>query len=277
MANTTQPRQRSLRQSLTAILGILVIAALTPLATAQAVPVKAETGALAFPFEMSQVQLTSSRWMDNQNRTITYLKFLDINRMLYVFRNTHKVSTAGASTNSGWDAPDFPFRSHMQGHLLSAWAQCYASTQDATCKEKATSFVAALRLCQQNNAAAGFTTGYLAGFPESEFDKLEQGKLTSGNVPYYAVHKTMAGLLDVWRLIGDATAQTTLLAMADWADTRTAKLSTATMQQVLGTEQGGMVAVLTDLYFQVGVGGKSFSYPPYSDLCQPISPKTLRR
>jgi len=219
---------------------------------AQSPPVKSETGALAFPFELNQVQLTSSRFMDNQNRTINYLKFIDNNRMLYVFRSTHKLSTNGAQSNGGWDAPNFPFRSHVQGHILTAWAQCYASTKDSTCRDKAISFVAELLKCQNNNAAAGFTAGYLSGFPESEFVNLEAGKLTGGNVPYYAVHKTMAGLLDVWRLIGDDNAKTVLLAMAGWVDTRTGKLSKQTMQNVLGTEHGGMAEVLTDLYFQTG-------------------------
>ncbi|KAF1957040.1 DUF1680-domain-containing protein [Byssothecium circinans] len=222
------------------------------LVTAQVAPVVSPIGVSAYPFDINQVSLTSSRFMDNQNRTLSYLKFVDTNRLLYVFRANHKLSTNGASANGGWDAPDFPFRSHMQGHFLTAWAQCYAQLGDTECKNRATSFVAELLKCQNNNAAAGFNTGYLSGFPESEFTKLEGGTLTNGNVPYYAIHKTLAGLLDVYRWIGDQNAKTVLLAFAGWVDTRTSKFSYDQMQTILRTEFGGMNEVLADIYHQTG-------------------------
>ncbi|KAG7291362.1 hypothetical protein NEMBOFW57_001377 [Staphylotrichum longicolle] len=231
---------------------VTLVLAWSPLTATQASPAApTQNGALAYPFDLSQVQLTSSRWMDNQNRTIAYLKFIDLNRMLYVFRQTHKLSTQGASKNGGWDAPDFPFRGHFQGHLLSAWAQCWQTTRDPDCKQRAQAFVAELAKCQANNAAAGWSKGYLNGFSENDFTLLEQGNLKSG-VPYYVIHKTMAGLLDVWQVFGDNTAKNVLLELGNWVDTRTAKLSTDRMQSLLGTEHGGMVAVLTDMYFQTG-------------------------
>jgi DUF1680 family protein len=190
--------------------------------------------------------------MANQNRTVNYLKFVDTNRLLYNFRLNHKLSTNGATPNKGWDAPDFPFRTHMQGHFLTAWVQCYAQLGDTNCRDRATSFVAELLKCQKNNAAAGFSTGYLSGFPESEFTKLEGGTLSNGNVPYYAIHKTLAGLLDVYRWTGDANAKTVLLALAGWVDTRTSKLSYDQMQKVMKTEFGGMNEVLADIYHQTG-------------------------
>lgn len=234
-------------QLLSAIFGLFVAA--TPV-VAQVAPVITEQGVSAHAFDLNQVSLTASRFMDNQNRTLNYLKFVDNNRLLYVFRNNHKVSTNGASKNGGWDAPDFPFRSHMQGHFLSAWAQCWAQLGDTTCRDKATSFVAELLKCQQNNGAAGFSAGYLSGFPESDVQKVENGQ--SSTVVYYAIHKTLAGLLDVYRWTGDANAKTVLLSLAGWVDTRTAKFSRDQMQKILGTEFGGMNAVLADLYHQTG-------------------------
>lgn len=140
----------------------------------------------------------------------------------------------------------------MQGHILTAWAQCWATLKDTTCRDRATAFVAELRKCQQNNGAAGYSTGYLSGFPENDFNNLEAGKLSNSNVPYYVIHKTLAGLLDVWRTVGDSTAKITTLALADWVDTRTAKLSTSNMQSVLGTEYGGMNDVLAQIYLMTG-------------------------
>ena len=221
-------------------------------AGAAAAPVRSEAGVSAFPFELGQVRLTASRWLDNQNRTQNYLRFVDVNRLLYNFRANHRLSTNGAATNGGWDAPSFPFRSHVQGHFLTAWAQLWAVAGDTACRDKAVSMVAELAKCQANNGAAGFTAGYLSGFPEADFDNLEAGRLSNGNVPYYCVHKTMAGLLDVWRYLDSTQARDVLLNLAAWVDRRTGRLSYSQQQSVLNTEFGGMNAVLTDLYQYTG-------------------------
>ncbi|GAA3828866.1 glycoside hydrolase family 127 protein [Sphaerisporangium flaviroseum] len=213
---------------------------------------RSEIGVSAYEFDLGQVRLTSGRWLDNQNRTLNYLRFVDVDRLLYVFRANHRLSTNGATANGGWDAPSFPFRSHMQGHFLTAWAQAYAVLGDTTCRDKANQMVAELARCQANNGAAGFTTGYLSGFPESDITAVENRTLSNGNVPYYCIHKTLAGLLDVWRHIGNTQARTVLLALAGWVDTRTGRLSSSQMQAMLGTEFGGMNAVLTDLYQMTG-------------------------
>ncbi|KAF9761053.1 hypothetical protein IL306_003994 [Fusarium sp. DS 682] len=204
---------------------------------------------VADAFDLTQVSLTDSRWMDNQNRTLSYLLSVDPERLLYVFRKNHGVDTKGAQANGGWDAPDFPFRSHMQGHFLSAWSQCYASAGVKECGSRATYFVQELAKCQANNAKVGFNKGYLSGFPESDITKVEDRTLNNGNVPYYAIHKTLAGLLDVYRQLGDQTAKDTMLSLASWVDTRTSKLSYNQMQSMLGTEFGGMNEVLADIAY----------------------------
>ncbi|MEO3820248.1 beta-L-arabinofuranosidase domain-containing protein [Plantactinospora sp. B24E8] len=215
-------------------------------------PARPDIGVAAYPFDLGQVRLTNSRWLDNQNRTLNYLRFVDVERLLYNFRANHRLSTNGAAATGGWDAPNFPFRTHMQGHFLTAWAQMWAVLGDTTCRDKANRMVAELARCQANNSAAGFNTGYLSGFPESDFSSLEARTLSNGNVPYYCIHKTLAGLLDVWRYLGNEQARDVLLALAGWVDWRTGRLTSAQMQAMLGTEFGGMSAVLTDLYQQTG-------------------------
>ncbi|MCH7231093.1 glycoside hydrolase family 127 protein [Glycomyces sp. L485] len=237
--------------------GAAAIASAVPIAggsaaSAALAPARPDFGVAAHPFELGEVRLTSGRWMDNQERTLNYLRFVDVDRLLYNFRATHGLSTGGANSNGGWDAPNFPFRSHFQGHFLTAWAQAWAVLGDTTCRDKANQMVDELAACQANNAAAGFNTGYLSGFPESEFTSLESGSLSNGNVPYYCLHKTLAGLLDAWRYIGNTQARDVLLAFAGWVDWRTGRLSESQMQSVLATEFGGMNAVLADLYQQTG-------------------------
>ncbi|MFY1690485.1 beta-L-arabinofuranosidase domain-containing protein [Plantactinospora sp. WMMB782] len=246
-------RRRLLQAAGAATVATAVGPGIAQLAAAAAVPpARPDIGVSAYPFELGQVRLTSSRWLDNQNRTMNYLRFVDVNRMLYNFRANHRLSTNGAATNGGWDAPNFPFRTHMQGHFLTAWAQGWAVLGDTTCRDKANQMVAELARCQANNSAAGFNTGYLSGFPESDFTALEARTLSNGNVPYYAIHKTMAGLLDVWRQLGNNQARDVLLALAGWVDWRTGRLSASQMQNMLGTEFGGMNAVLADIYQQTG-------------------------
>lgn len=227
------------------VLGLASAAAETP-------PVRSDVGVSTLPFDLGQVRLTSSRWLDNQNRTLAYLRFVDVDRLLYNFRANHRLSTNAAAPTGGWDDPAFPFRTHVQGHFLTAWAQAYAALGDTTCRDKADRMVAELAKCQANNPTAGFSAGYLSGFPENDFTSLEAGTLSNGNVPYYCIHKTMAGLLDVWRLIGNTQARDVLLALAGWVDRRTAPLSRSTMQALLGVEFGGMNEVLADLYQQTG-------------------------
>jgi DUF1680 family protein len=215
-------------------------------------PVRGDIGVSAQPFDLGQVRLSAGRWLDNQNRTLSYLKFVDVDRLLYNFRSNHRLSTNGAAALGGWEAPNFPFRTHSQGHFLTAWAQAWAVLGDTACRDRANYMVAELAKCQANNGAAGFTTGYLSGFPESDFDAMEAGSPKS--VSYYSLHKTLAGLLDVWRLLGSTQARDVLLRFAGWVDWRTGRLSYSQMQRVLGTEFGGMNAVLTDLYQQTGDG-----------------------
>ena len=171
--------------------------------------------------------------------------------MLYNFRANHRLSTNGAAANGGWDAPNFPFRTHMQGHFLSAWAQAYAVTGDTDLPGQG----------QLHGRRAGQVPGQQrrrrvqrrlpVRLPGVRLHS-SRGRHTERNVSYYCIHKTLAGLLDVWRYIGSTQARDVLLALAGWVDSRTGRLSYAQMQTVLGTEFGGMNTVLTDLYQQTG-------------------------
>lgn len=201
--------------------------------------VAAAAGSALQSFSLGQLRLLDSRFQENQARTLAYLKFVDLDRLLHVYRLTHKIETH-ATANGGWDAPNFPFRSHFQGHVLSAFAQC----GDDLCRQRSAQFVRELAKCQA--AKAGFSEGYLSGFPERAFDDLANGG-AHGNVPWYVMHKLMTGLLDVWTTFDDDVAKDVLLSLAGWADSHTKSLSAQTMQRILDTEHGGMIAVFVDL------------------------------
>src|SRR4051812_2845202 len=176
------------RRFLVAIGGAAFVATIADLlnassAAAQFAPTRTDFGAAATAFPLGQVQLAAGRWQDNMNRTLAYLRFIDVDRLLYNHRKNHGLSTQGAEQCYGWEAPDFEFRTHSQGHFLSAWAQAYVVTGEAVFKTRADYMVAELAKCQA--APTAFHTGYLSGFPESDFDTVETGQRKG--VPYYCI------------------------------------------------------------------------------------------
>ncbi|WP_305125856.1 glycoside hydrolase family 127 protein [Streptomyces odontomachi] len=201
------------------------------------------------PFPLTAVTLLSSAFKDNQARNSAYLRYVDIDRLLYTFRRNVGVSSS-AQPCGGWESPDTELRGHSTGHLMSGLALAYANTGDGALQAKGDQLVAALADCQARSPQAGFGKGYLSAYPENFFDRLEAG---SGVwAPYYTIHKIMAGLVEQYRSAGNDQALDVVLNQAAWVDTRTANLSYATMQNVLQTEFGGMADVLADLHSLTG-------------------------
>ncbi|TDE55691.1 hypothetical protein E1295_13480 [Nonomuraea mesophila] len=60
-----------------------------------------DIGVSAYEFDLGQVRPASGRWLDNQSRTLSYLRFVDVDRLLYVFQANHRLSTGGAAANGG--------------------------------------------------------------------------------------------------------------------------------------------------------------------------------
>jgi uncharacterized protein len=139
------------------------------------------------------------------------------------------------------ESPTNGWRGHYVGHFLSASGQMYSATGDERIKAKADALVVELAKCQ---AALG-DKGYLSAFPESDFDNLEQGRPSA--VLWYALHKIMAGLLDVYESWQNTQALQVLEGMAGWTDWRTGRLSEEQMQRTLQIEFGGMNEVLANL------------------------------
>ena len=198
---------------------------------------------------LGDVRLTESRFLANMRRTTAYLRDVDLDRLLHMFRVTAGLPSS-AQPLGGWEAPDVQLRGHTTGHLLSGLALASANLGDEGLADRGRRLVAALAACQERSPAMGHTPGYLSAFPEKAFVDLEAGK----NVwaPYYTLHKVMAGLLDQYRLLGNDQALDVLLGMVDWVDTRTSALTREQMQKVLHTEFGGVNETLANLWFVTG-------------------------
>jgi DUF1680 family protein len=199
------------------------------------------------PFAMTQVRLLDGPFKDAQEWNRGYMSRLPVDRLVRNFRVNAGLPTA-AKPLGGWEQPnngeklhrESELRGHFTGHFLSASAQLYSSTGDAAAKTKADEIVDQLAQCQRKLGG-----GYLSAFPTELFDRLD----ARVNVwaPYYTVHKIMAGLLDMNQLAGNKQALEVVQGMAGWADQWTASKSEEHMQDILGTEYGGMNEVLYNL------------------------------
>ena len=221
---------------------------------ALAVSAWAEGAALAVPrvaepFPMTDVRLLDGPFREAMLRDQKYLLALEPDRLLHTFRVNVGLPSQ-AKPLGGWEEPTCELRGHSLGHYLSALSLMYASTGDAEYKRRVDYIVGELAKCQSNSPRAGFHEGYLAAFPESFIDRVEQSRPVWA--PWYTLHKIMAGLLDANRLCGDEQALTVLEKMADWVGFRVEHLSPAQMQKSLDNEHGGMNEVLANLYAVTG-------------------------
>jgi uncharacterized protein len=194
----------------------------------------------AIPFRLEDVRILDTDLLRMREQTLNYVLALDSDRLLHNFRVNAKLPSS-AEPLYNRESPTNGWRGHYVGHFLSACSQMYASTGDLRIKTKADAMVSELAKCQ---AQLG-DKGYLSAFPESDFDDLEQGRPAA--VVWYALHKIMAGLLDVNQLMRNPQALHVLEGMAAWTDWRTGRLPEEQMQRTLQIEFGGMSEVLANL------------------------------
>ena len=262
MTNKTISRRQFLKTAITAAATTAVaIPTIQALAAAERGFARAPLAApqSVYPFPLNQVTLQSGTapFTGNRDREYSYLLFLDDNRMLYNFRVAAGLSTQGAAALGGWDAPDVLLRGHSTGHYLSGLAQAYASSGNSQFLTKINNMVTQLGLCQDASPSRGYNTGFLAGYPETQFAQLEQ--LTPYPTiwaPYYTCHKIMAGLLDCYKLAGSTQALTIVTKMADWVYGRLSKLTASLRAQMwalyIAGEYGGMNEVMAEIYSITG-------------------------
>eukprot|EP00250_Pteridium_aquilinum_P011286 c19966_g1_i1 orf=356-3310(-) len=179
-----------------------------------------------------------------QQTNLEYLLMLDVDNLVWSFRNLSNLSAPG-SPYGGWESPSSELRGHFVGHYLSATAQMWASTHNQTLYDQMTAVLNALFECQQE-----IGTGYLSAFPSEFFDRFEEVRPVWA--PYYTIHKIMAGLLDQYTFVGSTKALKMAIGMADYFNQRVLRIiDLYTIErhwQSLNEETGGMNDVLYRLY-----------------------------
>lgn len=204
-------------------------------------------------FQPGEVLILDGAFKHAQDKDIEYLKLLDMDRMLSGFRSEAGLKPKG-DKYGGWESQGVA--GHCLGHWLSGAAYAYAITKDAEILKKIDYVVDQLEECQNANG-----DGYLCAFEHGKdmFARLEKGEVTSqgfdlngGWVPWYTIHKTMAGLRDVALYTPNQKALQVGLKNADWAIKVTKNLDDEKWQKMLACEHGGMNEVLADFWAITG-------------------------
>ncbi len=161
-----------------------------------------------------------------------------------------------AAPYGGWESPtygawqDRTLRGHSLGHYLSALAGFYDSTGSSEAKEKLDYTVSEIKRLQRKD-------GFFDCIPSTPFDQVftSNGNFNAGRfdlngwwVPWYAIHKIYAGLIDAYTLGKNEDALDIVIKMADWAVKGTSNMTDEQFQKMLGCEHGGMCKVFADLY-----------------------------
>ena len=167
-----------------------------------------------------------------------YLKSLDADKLLKGFCEIGGIDLE-ATKYGGWETS--AIQGHTLGHYLTAVSQAYASSKDEEFKKITDYMVSVLSKCQAEN-------GYLAAIPENHYEKLENGNTEGTWVPWYSLHKILAGLVSVYEFTENEQALEVASKLGDWVYSHTSNWTSETQKTVLNIEYGGMNDALYDLY-----------------------------
>ena len=227
-------------------------------------------------FDSRAVEVTDAYYKNALALDTDNLLVLDKDRLLAGFRETaayiagmgeqerlafmkHKKRYGG-----GWE--NALIGGHTLGHYMTAVAQgtinpgLLEKDREAL-RERLDSIVEALWECQEMTVGTEYE-GYLFGavIPEtdnldSQFDHVDKQETNIVNqawVPWYTMHKILAGLLDAGKLAGNERALDMAVRLAGWVAKRVNAWSVEQKRIVLSTEYGGMNDVLYELYKVTG-------------------------
>ncbi|MCC2593637.1 glycoside hydrolase family 127 protein [Tessaracoccus sp. OS52] len=206
--------------------------------------------------ELQQVALDDVRIDDpylvaSRARSVDYLLSLEPARFLHAFQKQAGLTPSSATRYGGWEAETGTrFQGHFFGHYLSAVSQAYAVEAAGSRRE---ALLAALTESVEGLAAAQQAyaelhpedAGYVSAFPADFLPDGADGLL----VPFYNLHKVLAGLLTAHRYAPTAVAGLALGVAAGFG-TFVARFGDrqADPAALLRTEYGGMNEALYDLF-----------------------------
>ncbi|MBR7037815.1 MAG: glycoside hydrolase family 127 protein [Oscillospiraceae bacterium] len=211
---------------------------------------------------LTDVTMTDAYCTNAFEKEMDYLLAFDTEKLLAGFRENAGLSTNGATRYGGWE--NTTLGGHCIGHYLTALAQAYqhpdlTSEQRDALYSRMKKLIDEMRVCQLHPRGK---QGFLWAAPvpsdgnvERQFDRVEQGKANIFDdawVPWYTMHKLIAGIVDVYNATGYDNAKALGSDLGDWVYNRVSKWSPQTQDTVLSIEYGGMNDCLYDLYAVTG-------------------------
>ena len=202
-------------------------------------------------FALADVRLLDGPWRRAQALDGRYLLSLDPDRLLHNFRVNAGLPPR-APVYGGWESQEpwigIRCHGHTLGHYLSACAMMGAATGEPAFRRRVDHIVDELQACQQ---ASG--SGLVCAFPDGDAQLRNglAGRPVTG-VPWYTLHKVMAGLRDAHVHAGSDAALPVLRDLAAWVEDAARGCDDERFQQMLGVEHGGMNEVLADLHALTG-------------------------
>ena len=240
-----------------------------------------------YDFANEEVEVTDEYYNNSFDKDVEYLVSMDTDRMLAGFRETAAYAAGydaakrtefmrNAARYDGWE--NTRIGGHTLGHYMSSLARAYANPeateeQKQQILEKANACADGLRECQLLTEDSPYCEyGYLFGATidnggttqlEYQFDRME-GKTSIGGdwVPWYTMHKILAGLVDVAKYTENQNAMDAAVDLGLWVYNRVNSWDAAMKNRVLGIEYGGMNDALYDLY---ALAEKEEDYRQYCD------------
>lgn len=212
-----------------------------------------ETVLRAEAFALRDVRLLDGPFKEAMERNAAWLLALEPDRLLAGAREDAGLAPR-APRYGGWEQQGVA--SHTLGHYLSACALQFAASGDARFEERVRHIVSEMALCQAANG-----NGYVAAIPDGKrvFAEIARGDIRAENfqlngvwVPWYTMHKLLAGLRDAYLHAGIEAALPVYIKLADWASEVTSGLNTEQLQDMLRCEHGGMNEVAADLHAITG-------------------------
>lgn len=213
-------------------------------------------------FSMNQIVNQDPYCVNALEKDMAWLTSFDCDRLLAGFRETAGLDTKGKKRYEGWEST--LIGGHTMGHYLSAIAQAYAnpgvSKEDKdTVYKMMTELIDGLLECQANSKGKpNFVFGAVIIDPENvekQFDNIEKDLtniITQAWVPWYTLHKLLAGVLDTYKFTGYAPALKLAEGIGDWSYNRALGWDEATAAQVIRVEYGGMNDALYELFALTG-------------------------
>ncbi len=250
-------------------------------------------------FGMGEVQVKDGYYVNSLDKEVQYLLSLDTDRLLAGFRETagciagmspddiNKYMNNAERYGGGWE--NALIGGHTLGHWLSAMAQAYANkgtsvSDKAEVKKTLDRVINSLADCQAKTAGTEYE-GYIFGATlpsrtdiDIQFDNVEKGLAnisTQAWVPWYTMHKIIAGLISTYELEGNETAYNIVKKLGGWVYNRVIKWTDATQKTVLGIEYGGMNDCLYDLYEMVASKEGNDAAIKYADAAHKFDEETL--